>query len=224
MSKIREYYQPLYDAISEYREVHNKWKELNRVYKYLDERIDKRKKLKKKKFEDYLGNASKKRKKAWENILSKNAIFFVIYLVGMLFGLWLITTVTTSMIVMSIILGIGGLGVYNRTMIPDALEKERIADMLYKYQEKRGTIDDKNVGDTLDSLRWELFQLRQKEKELEEYIGECEDRLLAENTSLANEILESHGIDAMIDFSPRLKQLRVRKDRQTGDEFNLWKN
>ncbi|MDE6292399.1 MAG: hypothetical protein K2L98_01825, partial [Bacilli bacterium] len=117
---------------------------------------------------------------------------------------------------MSIILGIGGLGFYNRAMIPDALEKERIEDMLFKYQEERGTIDDKDIGHTLDSLRWELFQLRQKEKELEEYIGECEDRLLAANTSLANEILESHGIDAMIDFSPRLKPLRIRTYKKKG--------
>lgn len=213
MSNIRAYYQPLYDAIEEYKKIHEKWEELNYVYEYLDEKSKKKKKKKKKKFKKYLRKAREKRKNAWKKVFLRNLGFFGIWFMVFILCLSLVATVTPLMVSMSILWWTGGLVLYNKEILPKALERKMDVDMLLKYQQGRGQIDDKTVGKILDSLRWELYQLREKEYPLEKYIEEYGQKLIAENTTLANEILESYGINAEIEMKPRFKQLSYPKER-----------
>ena len=96
MSDIREYYQPLYAAINEYKKIHKQWEELNSVYEYLDSKDDKKKgkKKKKKKFKNYLSKAKKKRRKAWKKLLMRSLMYFGIWFMVLLLCVSLVATIT----------------------------------------------------------------------------------------------------------------------------------
>lgn len=212
MSNIRTYYQPLYNAIQEYKKVHEKWDDLNGVFEYLNDKADKKKEKKNKNFKNYLRKAKKKRRKAWKKVFMRSLMYFGIWFMVLLLFVGLLSAVTPLMLGTSFVLAIGAAFFYNKDALPRALEKEKELDMLLKYQE--GREKEKNIDETLDALRWELFQLRQKEHSLEEYIKEGMQKLMTENTVLAKEILDSHGIDAEIEMKPIFKQLSYHKDKE----------
>lgn len=227
MNEIEDCYQPLYAAIEEYKRIDNKLSMRNRVYDYLSEKVDKKKgkkrakKNKKKALNVYINNVTHKSRKAWKEVLFENVLYLVILLIGEIVSFRFFIQANSVSIITSVLGGIGCLGFLDYKAILKAIEKSKDAEAFLDYQNDNKDLDVEKVDDILDMLRFETYELREKKRNLEDYISSCEQKICEESGTLANQILEEHGIDAEIELRPKMKQLMYNEKERRGDK--LWK-
>lgn len=201
MSDIKEYYQPLCDATEKYQKLGKEVEKVKRCISFLNDYINNNKKDEKLENKD-LGTAfletEEAKNKAFRSFVSKIIAYFLG--VGMSYPVLISLGVTFSggAIIIHIIIHMILLIVLNRETVPDFIRKRkafRESRKCRKYLKKRKK---ENVNELLAMLYDKLNELRDEKRNLREYLSLADKQFLSENNRIANEILESHGIDAEI--------------------------
>lgn len=223
MNKIVEYYQPFYDAIEEYKKIDNKLQMRDRAYNYLKEQVDKnkgkkksKKKQKKKRFIDYIMNAMHKKYKAWEKVFTRGAIYLAVWLISEIIYFGFLAPVNVMAVITSLLSGAIFLGLFEYKAVAEAIRKSKDVVSLADYQAEYKDLDMERVDDVIDMLMLDTYKMRERKRDLEDYISSCEQKICEESGVLANQILETHGINAEIELRPKLKQLEYHEKEKEG--------
>ncbi|MDE6142250.1 MAG: hypothetical protein K2G03_06565 [Bacilli bacterium] len=211
MSNIKDIYQPLYAAIEEYKRINKKLNERKDLLQYLNDKADKKKDRRNKIFDHYLEKIINKKKKVRKKIIKDIVSNILGVLLADIF-LGFFFPLDALLISVEVIMLIAVSGVCNYKSIINLIGISKSANMLFRYKNERRDMEEKNVGETLDILAFEVHQLSQRKKDLHDYIIDCEKRLDLENIKMANEILQVHNIDASVEPKIKMKQLCYNDD------------
>ncbi|MDE6292400.1 MAG: hypothetical protein K2L98_01830 [Bacilli bacterium] len=217
MSTIKEYYSPLYDATNKYKALDSELSQINMCIDFLNdylERKDNEEDRKKdplmfvsKNFLMVVDDVKKKRKQTLKSMFSYNSLYFlgagmtypILIYFGVSFPLWSIPIQTIVHFLLLLKM--------NWPLIPDVL---RSTNSFKKAKRCRKYLK-KEKFDLISNLLVMLYSKRSKLTDemghLRAYLNEQQRSLEEKNSELANEILESHGIDAEVELKVEEKKL-----------------
>lgn len=201
MSDIKEYYQPLYDATAKYQSVGKEIGKVKRCIDFLNDYINNKTEdddLEIANIDTAVLETEISKNTAFRSFIGKNMSYFLG--VGITYPILAFLGVGFPVggIIVHIIVHLILLTIVNRKMVPDYIIRKRTfkeAKKCKKYLKKQKK---ENVHELLLVLYGKLNELRDEKRNLREYLSLADKQFLRTNNKIANEILESYGIDAEI--------------------------
>ncbi len=210
MSNIREIYQPVYDATAKYQTLERDVDSIKKCLDFLNNYLDKNSKnatAQASNAQVLLLEAKKNKKNARRSIISKNIAYFcgvgitypILLNLGVLFPTW--------GIFFHVFLHLFLLFGINKKPLSELFRSIRDYKNAIRCQKHLGEYEDLEVRELISQCYEKIRELSGEMKDIKEYLNIVGQNLEEENTLLANEILESHGINAEIDVSFANKKL-----------------
>lgn len=224
MSKIREFYQPIYDATNRYQLLDKEVDKVKRCIGFLNDYLDEandREIAQKQKCQVVILETKRSKKKAIREVLSRTLCYLIgvgiSYPVLLHFGVFF----PTWGIVIHVILHSIFLGFVNHKSVPNlfkSIKAYKDAQECAKHLVKENS---EEIAQLINLLCEKRNEMSSEMNDIDIYLREASQTLSDENRKVANEILQSNGINAEIEVQTNEKNLTKLWDMSAVEVFQM---
>ncbi len=222
--ELKEYYQPLYNAVFEYRKVQREIFYKEELLDYFEKTLTKKKIKKHKTLKKYVKKNKKEAKMAWKILIIRSLLSegVLIFIYNFLISLGL--PFSGGSFIAFLVFQLVGLGIINKDYLLKAFKEEVEYIILKGLKRELETKNEKaDLDEIEDILRQDLEILYEKRDNLLAYLQENQKTLEEKSTTLAEEILNDNNIDAQIDISLASRDLENKLDIRNKGLYKIFK-